>query len=170
MENYIAKIIIKPPTIHLETKKTKHMKTPSFNPDTKKKIGNTAAVLLGMIYAGALLFGRDRNTFFVIYILSLLAIFFWEKRNSYIPSIMAAAVPIVEYIWLYFTFGTGSHTVMIPAKDDVAAHVENVANALTTTDMRLYSEFFSVGGYPGYGVWLIVLPVGIYMISRIWKK
>ena len=117
----------------------------------KAKIFKTLAILMMVFYASCILIFKMGSVMWFLYIALLVSAFFWEKRTISTPIFLAAALPIAEFLWI----GVYSNWF------DGAKLLHNLNSS---------SGFFDYGGFPGYAMWIFIIPFAIYKLSYIWGK
>lgn len=115
------------------------------------KMYQTLSILLLVFYAACILIFKTGGILWFVYIGLLVSAFFWEKKNIDLPICLAGALPIAEFIWvgIYSNWFDPSH------------FLGNLKNS---------SVFFDYGGFPGYVMWILVIPIAVHKLSHIWGK
>ncbi len=114
------------------------------------KLSQTLSILLLVFYASCILIFKTGGILWFVYIGLLVAAFFWEKKNIEIPVYLAGALPIAEFIWIgVYSNWFGDHFL---------------------GNLKSSSVFFGWGGFPGYAMWIVIVPLAAYKLSHIWGK
>ncbi len=114
------------------------------------KIIKTLAIIMLVFYAACILIFKMGSVMWFLYITLLVSAFFWEKQSISTPIFLAAALPVVEFIW-----------IGIYSKFDGEKFLR---------DLNSSSGFFDYGGFPGYAMWIFIIPFAVYKLSHIWGR
>ena len=132
----------------------------------KMKIIKTLAIIMLVFYAACILIFKMGSVMWFLYITLLVSAFFWEKQSISTPIFLAAALPVVEFIW-----------IGIYSKFDVEKFLRDLNSSSGFFDVEKFlrdlnssSGFFDYGGFPGYAMWIFIIPFAVYKLSYIWGK
>ncbi len=116
----------------------------------RTKIIKTAVVLLGVICASMVLLAHVGSIIWFVYLSLLISIFFWGKKGSTTPLELAAIIPILELMWI------------------VVLSKNNFGGNVILHNIKTLSVFYAHGGFPGYIIWCLILPLAFHKLSHIW--
>lgn len=131
-----------------QTKNLKFKKKEKMN----TKLSQTLSILLLVFYATCILVFKTGGILWFVYFGLLVSVFFWwEKKNIELPICLAGALPILEFVW-------------------VGIYSDGFNQSHFLGNLKTSSTFFDWGGFPGYVMWILVIPLAIYKLSHIWGK